>query len=132
MRRQILRGGAGAPRSGRRLCSCFLLLQVLRLLLVSLGKDRFPVLSRRAMFSHEPIEWPDEVEELVDRLEGESAERALSREERAVMDVYETVPLLESDDGLHAFWQSGVNQQRVINSFELVGASTLVDPLNAS
>ncbi|MES2475473.1 MAG: hypothetical protein V4640_06815 [Verrucomicrobiota bacterium] len=84
------------------------------------------------MFSHEPIEWPDEVELLVDRLESESAERALSREERALMDVYETVPLLEGDDGLHGFWQSGVNHQRVINSFELIGAATLVDPLNAS
>ena len=78
------------------------------------------------------MEWPDEVELLVDRLESESAERALSREERALMDVYETVPLLESQDGLHGFWQSGVNHQRVINSFELIGAATLVDPLNAS
>ena len=69
---------------------------------------------------------------LVDRLESESAKRALSREERALMDVYETVPVLESNDGLHGFWQSGVNHQRVINSFELVGATTLVDPLNAS
>ena len=84
------------------------------------------------MLSHEPIEWPDEVELLVDRLESESAERALSREERALIDVYETVPLLESQDGLHGFWQSGVNHQRVINSFELIGAATLVDPLNAS
>ena len=48
------------------------------------------------------------------------------------MDVYETVPVLESEDGLHGFWQSGVNHQRVINSFELIGAATLVDPLNAS
>ena len=48
------------------------------------------------------------------------------------MDVYETVPLLESEEGLHAFWQSGVNHQRIIGSFELVGATTLVDPLNAS
>ena len=84
------------------------------------------------MFSHEPIEWPDEVEVLVDRLESESAERKLTREERAVMDVYETVPMLESEDGLHGFWQSGVNHQRVIGSFELIGATTLVDPLNAS
>jgi len=79
------------------------------------------------MLSHEPIEWPDEVEVLVDRLEGESAERTLTREERALMDVYETVPLLESEDGLHGFWQSGVNHQRVINSFELIGATTLVE-----
>lgn len=78
------------------------------------------------------IEWPDEVEVLVDRLEGESAERVLSREERALMDVYETVPILESSDCLHEFWQSGMDHQRVINSFELIGASTLVDPLNAS
>lgn len=85
-----------------------------------------------AMLSHEPIEWPDEVEVLVDRLESESAERNLSREERALMDVYETVALLDSEDCLHEFWQSGVNHQRVINSFELIGASTLVDPLNAS
>lgn len=84
------------------------------------------------MFSHEPIEWPEEVEELVDRLESESAERKLSREERAVMDVYETVVTLEGGEGLHGFWQSDVNHQRVINSFELIGATGLVDPLNAS
>ena len=84
------------------------------------------------MLSHESIEWPDEVEVLVDRLESESAERKLTREERAVMDVYETVPVLESEDGLHGFWQSGVNHQRVISSFELIGATPLVDPLNAS
>ena len=80
----------------------------------------------------EPIEWPDQVEVLVDRFEGESAERDLSREERALMDVYETVPVLQSQDCLHEFWQSGVDHQRVINSFDLVGAATLVDPLNAS
>ena len=84
------------------------------------------------MLSQEPIEWPDEIELLVDRLEKEAAERDLSREERALMDVYETVPVLESEDCLHEFWQSGVNHQRVINSFDLVGAATLVDPLNAS
>jgi hypothetical protein len=84
------------------------------------------------MFSQDPIEWPEKVEILVDRLESESAERVLSREERALMDVYETVPVLESDDGLHGFWHSGVNHQRVINSFELVGATSMVDPLHAS
>lgn len=78
------------------------------------------------------MEWPEEVEILIDRLEHESSERALSREERALMDVYETIPVLESEEGLHAFWHSGVNHQRVIKSFDLIGASTLVDPLNAS
>jgi hypothetical protein len=84
------------------------------------------------MLSQEPIEWPDEVEILIDRLESDSAERGLSREERALMDVYETVPILESEDCLHEFWQSGVNHQRVISSFDLIGATSLVDPLNAS
>jgi hypothetical protein len=84
------------------------------------------------MFSQEPIEWPDEVEVLIDRLEHESAERNLSREERALMDIYETVPVIESEDGLHEFWQSAVDHQRIINSFDLIGATALVDPLNAS
>lgn len=80
----------------------------------------------------ESIEWPDEIEILIDRLEGESAERALSREERALVDVYETVPILESEDCLHEFWQSEVDHHRIIKSFDLVGASAIVDPLNAS
>ena len=84
------------------------------------------------MIFHEPIEWPEEVEILIDRLESESAQRDLSREERALMDVYETVPLIESEDGLHEFWQSAVDHQRIIKSFDLIGAATLVDPLNAS
>ena len=98
----------------------------------SLCKDGSCNLNPRKMFSQEPIEWPDKVEVLVDRLESESAERDLSREERALMDVYETVPVLESEDCLHDFWQSGVDHQRVINSFDLIGAASLVDPLNAS
>lgn len=84
------------------------------------------------MFAQEPIEWPEKVEILVDQLERESSERALSREERALMDVYETVQVLESEDGLHGFWQSGVDHQRVINSFDRIGAAGLVDVLNAS
>ncbi len=84
------------------------------------------------MFSQEPIEWPEKVEILIDRLEHESSEGALTREARALMDVYETVAVLESEDGLHGFWQSGVDHQRIINSFDLIGADSLVDPLNAS
>jgi hypothetical protein len=80
----------------------------------------------------EAIEWPDEVEEIIDQLESKIGGRALSREERALMDVYETVPILESEDCLHEFWQSGLNHQRVIKSFDLIGASGIVDPLNAS
>lgn len=90
------------------------------------------VLDPREMFFQEPIEWPAEVEILIDHLESESAKRDLSREERALLDVYETVPVLESEDCLHEFWQSAVDHQRIINSFDLIGATSLVDPLNAS
>ena len=47
------------------------------------------------MQTQETVEWPDQVEVLVERLESEATERALNREERALMDVYETVPILE-------------------------------------
>lgn len=84
------------------------------------------------MFSQEPIEWPDKIEVLIDYLESEAGERDLTREERAVVDVYETVPILQSEDCLHEFWQSGIDHQRTINSFELVDATVLVDAMNAS
>ena len=84
------------------------------------------------MLTQEAVEWPDPVEALVERLENKADKRALSREERALMDVYETVPILESEDCLHEFWQSEINQQRVISSFDLIGAAALVDSLNAS
>lgn len=84
------------------------------------------------MFAHEPIEWPEEVETLVERLEEEASERKLSRDERALLDVYQTLPLVEGEDGLHGFWHSEINHQRVITSFDLIGASLLVDGLNAS
>ena len=98
----------------------------------SLGKVRPGIQYSSSMLLQDAIEWPDEVEVLVDQLEGESAERDLTREERALMDIYETVPVLESQDCLHEFWQSGMNHQRIINSFDLIGATGLVDPLNAS
>ncbi len=84
------------------------------------------------MFSQEPIEWPEQVELLVERLEEEASERSLSREERALMDVVETVPVIEGEDGLHGFWHSGVNHQRVIKSFDLIGATIIADALNSS
>ena len=84
------------------------------------------------MLSQETIEWPYQIEVLIDRLENESSERDFTREERALMDIYETIPILQSDDSLHEFLQSGIDHQRIINSFELIGATSLVDPLNAS
>ncbi len=84
------------------------------------------------MLSQETIEWPEEIEILIDQLESDSADRKLTRGERALMDIYETVPILQSDDCLHEFWQSGLSTQRIINSFELIDATSLVDPINAS
>ncbi len=84
-------------------------------------------------FENEPVEWNDEITLLIDRLDEKSEGSALTREERALMDVIETVQLLDSDgDGLHDFWQSGLDHRRIINSFDLVGSSAMVDVLNAS
>lgn len=94
--------------------------------------ERTEALTSAGMLPQETIEWPDPIEVLIDQLEHESSERDFTREERALMDIYETVPILQSDDSLHEFWQSGIDQQRIINSFELIGATSLVDPLNAS
>lgn len=84
-------------------------------------------------FDHEPIEWDDEITLLIDKLEEKSAEGGLTREERALMDVVETVQLLDPEgDGLHEFWQTPLDHRRIINSFDLVGSSAMVDVLNAS
>ena len=84
-------------------------------------------------FDVETIEWSDEVLVLADSLDEKLAEGGLEREERALLDVIETVTMLDPQgDGLHEFWQSGVDHQRIINSFDLVGSSAMVDVLNAS
>lgn len=84
-------------------------------------------------FDYEPIEWSDEILVLVDSLDEKVAARGLEREERALLDVVETVQLLDPEgDGLHDFWHSGIDHQRIINSFDLVGSSAMVDVLNAS
>jgi len=76
--------------------------------------------------------WSDDIEILIDRLESESQERELTREERSIIDVIESVQLITEGDGLHDFWQSSGDKQRVINSFDLVGSSAMVDLLNSS
>lgn len=84
-------------------------------------------------FEHEPIEWDDEITLLIDQLEEKSTEGGLTRQERALMDVVETVQLLDPEgDGLHEFWQSALDHTRIINSFDLIGSSAMVDVLNAS
>ena len=89
--------------------------------------------SRGMTFEHEPIEWDDGITLLIDRLEEKSAAGGLTRPERALMDVIETVQLLDPEgDGLHEFWQSPLDHTRIINSFDLVGSGAMVDVLNAS
>ncbi|MFT3991334.1 MAG: hypothetical protein QM680_07975 [Luteolibacter sp.] len=84
-------------------------------------------------FDHEPIEWDDEITLLIDRLEEKAADGGLTRQERALMDVVETVQLLDPEgDGLHEFWQSALNHKRIIASFDMIGSSAMVDVLNAS
>ena len=84
-------------------------------------------------FDVETIEWSDEVLVLADSLDEKLTDGGLEREERALLDVIETVTMLDPQgDGLHEFWQSGVDHQRIINSFDLVGSSAMVDVLNAS
>lgn len=89
--------------------------------------------SGEMIFEHEPIEWDDEITLLIDRLEEKSANDGLTRQERALMDVVETVQLLDPEgDGLHEFWQSPLDHARIIRSFDQIGSSAMVDVLNAS
>jgi hypothetical protein len=88
---------------------------------------------RGMSFEYEPIEWDDEITMLIDRLEEKSAEGGLTRQERALMDVVETVQLLDPEgDGLHEFWHTPLDHRRIINSFDMIGAGAMVDVLNAS
>lgn len=84
-------------------------------------------------FGYEPIEWDDDITRLIDRLEEKAADGGLTRQERALMDVVETVQLLDPEgEGLHEFWQSELDHRRIIKSFDLIGSSAMVDVLNAS
>ena len=84
-------------------------------------------------FEREPIEWDDEITMLIENLEEKEEEGGLSRKERALLDVVETVQLLDPEgESLHEFWQTPLNHRRIINSFDMVGASAMVDVLNAS
>lgn len=87
-------------------------------------------LDNRMIFKGE-IELGDDIEILVDELESIAEERSLSRDERAIMDVVEILEVI-GEQGLHEFWHSPVNHDRVINSFDLIGASQMVDLFNGT
>lgn len=76
-------------------------------------------------------EFSDDIEILVDNLEETSQERALSRNEQAVLDVVDTVGVVEQE-GLQEFWSSPINQDQIIKSFDLIGAAQIVDVFNSS
>ncbi|HEX5791140.1 MAG TPA: hypothetical protein VFY13_08290 [Luteolibacter sp.] len=81
----------------------------------------------------EAIEWSDEITQLIEQLEAKAEAGGLNRNERALLDVVETVRVLDpKGDGLHEFWQGDQDHRRVINSFNLVGASAVADVLTAS
>jgi hypothetical protein len=89
--------------------------------------------SREMTFEREPIEWDDEITELIEELEEKAEDGGLTRKERALLDVVETVRLLDPEgEGLHEFWQTPLNHRRIITSFDMLGADAIVDALNAS
>jgi hypothetical protein len=84
-------------------------------------------------FRPEPIEWDDQIALLLEQIEEKASDGGLARQEQALMDIVETVELLQADgDGLHDFWQSPLDHRRIIKSFDLIGSSAMVDVLNAS
>lgn len=98
--------------------------------------DHLPVVlqfSRGMTFEREPIEWDDEIKMLIEVLEEKAADGVLTRQERALMDIVETMQLLDPEgNGLHEFWHTALNHRRIIHSFDMIGADAIVDALNAS
>jgi len=75
------------------------------------------------------IEFSETVEELIDELESE--ERELSEKEQVVMDVVETVRLLD-EEGLHEFWFGPLNSEQSIKALDEIGAYEIVDQIQSS
>jgi hypothetical protein len=79
----------------------------------------------------ENTEFGDDIEILLGEIEAASEDRDLTREERAVIDVVDTIRLMEGGEGLHEFWQTDLNHSRVMNSFDIVGSERMVDAIKA-
>ncbi|SHK09610.1 hypothetical protein SAMN02745181_3249 [Rubritalea squalenifaciens DSM 18772] len=80
----------------------------------------------------EKVEFSEEVEQLLEELEEASEERTLNREERAIVDAVDAVRAIEEGEGLHEFWQSGLDYSRILRSFDMIGCERMVDLINAS
>lgn len=76
-------------------------------------------------------EFGEDIEILLGDLEAASEDRDLTREERAVIDVVDTIRLIEGGEGLHEFWQTDLDHSRVMNSFDIVGTERMVDAIKA-
>lgn len=76
-------------------------------------------------------EFSDDIEILVNDLEEASHERSLTRNEQAVVDVVDSVNVVEQE-GLQEFWSSPIDQDQIIKSFDIIGASQIVDVFNSS
>ena len=76
-------------------------------------------------------EFGEDIDILLGDLEAASEDRDLTREERAVIDVVDTIRLIEGGEGLHEFWQTDLDHSRVMNSFDIVGTERMVDAIKA-
>lgn len=79
----------------------------------------------------ESTEFGDDIEILLGELETASEDRALTRGELAVIDVVDSIRLIEGGEGLHEFWQSDLDHSRVMNSFDIIGSERMVDAIKA-
>lgn len=79
----------------------------------------------------ENTDFGDDIEILLGELEAASEDRELTRGERAVIDVVDSIRLMEEGEGLHEFWQSDLAHSRVMNSFDKIGSERMVDAIKA-
>jgi len=76
-------------------------------------------------------EFGDDIEILLSELESASENRPLTRGELALIDVVDSIRLIEEGEGLHDFWQTDLDHSRIMNSFDIVGSERMVDAIKS-
>lgn len=76
------------------------------------------------------IQLSEEIEILIEEVSNKD-DGEISLPEQIVFDVVEAANLIE-EDGLHAFWYSSLNTERVIRAFDSIGAFEVVDLIQSS
>lgn len=76
------------------------------------------------------IQLNEDIEILIEEV-GNKDDSQISASEQTVFDVVEAANLIE-EDGLHAFWYSSLNTERVIRGFDSIGAFEVVDLIQSS